>query len=141
MDDYRKWVLLLNTNVFYASKSNKWEDFLYYLGIGVVDNEEDNIHRLTPTDTFVGYAKDSDEEVQMIMNHYNGRLNKDYPFEYPDNWFKVIKELMKYRGGLVGVSGEVIAAYMFAAPRTYLKYFTSDKSDKQIAEDIYYDNL
>lgn len=137
--DSRKILLIMNTNIFYASKSENWTGFLYRLGIRDIDKDK-NITRFTPTDDFVVYAEKYDEDVQIIMSYYNALLNKDHPFEYPNNWFDVAKKVMKYHGGPVGIPGTYLAAYMFAAPRNYLKYFSSKKSTKQIAEDIYYDN-
>ena len=134
LKDCRKTILLMNTNAFYASKKKNWEDFLYYLDIGVIDGGK-NVYRFTPTNERIAYAEEDDEDVQIIMNHYNALLNKDHPFEYPKNWFDVARCLMKCRDG-----GVYYAAYMFAAPRDYLKYFVDGQTDEEIAREIINDN-
>lgn len=132
-------VLILNTNLFFSSGSEKWNDLFNYLEIK--EAKEGNITRYTPTDSYVRYSPKYDSDVKYIFNHYNWRLNKEDPFEYPHNWFDVIKLLIPRSGGPVGCDGKYMAAYMLAAPRKYLHYFDLDKSNEDIADDIFYDNL
>ena len=136
--NWKQHFLNLNTNVFLSKKNRDWEDYLSFLGIK--DDEVDYIRRITPDDRQITYNKKYDSEISYICDFINWRLNNKEPFDYPKNWFNVCKELMKIHGGPITCDGDTMVAYMFAAPRCYLIYFTKGKTDKEIADDIFYDN-
>ena len=139
LDNLRKCELILNMNIFINTKKYSWEHLLSYLGIKTTG--DDYIRRYTPDDKDIAYDNKYDSDVIFLCNYFNCVLNEKYPFQYPDNWFEVIKILINFHGGPVGCDGKYIAGYMFAAPRKYLHYFANGKTNKDIALDIFYDNL
>ena len=140
MKTLKEHILVLNTNIFINQKHKSWIHFLNYLGIKETENGV-NVTRLTPDDNCIRYDIKYDRDVEYICNFYNYRLNKEQPLDYPSKWFEVTKMIVPKIGGPLGIDGKTIAAYMFAAPRCYFKYFSSKKTSKEIAEDIFYDNL
>ena len=132
--------LVLNTNIFINQKHNNWIHFLNYLGIKETQNGT-NVARLTPDNKYIMYDIKHNRDVEYICNFYNYQLNKKQPLVYPKEWFEVARIIVSKSGGPIGIDGKTIAAYMFAAPRCYFKYFSSKKSAKEIAEDIFYDNV
>ena len=139
MNNLHKCSLILNMNVYINSEGYTWNDLLSYLGIKAT--ETDSVKRFTPDDECIRYDKEYAPDVEYLCNYYNCVLNKRYPFQYPENWFEVIKILITLSGGPIGCDGKYLAGYMFAAPRKYLSYFVKGKPNKDIALEIFYDNL
>jgi len=139
LKEAHKCALILNINIFINTRKYSWDRLFRHLGIEATQDE--NITRFTPDDKYVFYDKKYDSDVVFLFNYYNCFLNITKPFEYPKNWFEVVKELIPLHGGPVGCDGKYIAAYMLAAPRKYLRYFKSKMTSKEIALEIFYDNL
>ena len=137
--NYRKHTLVMNMNIFIHSRKKDWHKLLDYLGIKR-ESDYNFVRRLTPDDHYIEYDEKYDSDVEYLCNYYNYCLNKTDPFAYPKNWFEVVEIIVPIIGGPIACNGAVIAASMFAAPRKYIHYFKSGKSNKEIAYDIYYDH-
>ncbi len=107
MDNLRKCELILNMNIFINTKKYSWGYLLSYLGIKTTG--DDYIRRFTPDDKFIDYDEEYESDVTFLCNYYNCVLNEKSPFQYPDNWFEVIKILITFHGGPVGCDGKYIA--------------------------------
>ena len=139
MDELHHHWLLMNMDICTKNSKTNWELLLQYLKMEPLENEIENMSRLTPDDNHIRYPKKYDEDILYLCNCINYVLNKEEPFDYPKNWFEVAKMLKQKRGGPVGCDGDVLVGYMFASPRSYLRYFQADKNVKDIALDIFYD--
>ena len=132
--------LIMTTNICTKNGKINWKQLLNYLEANPSKKEEENMSRLTPDDNQIRYKKKYDKDFEYICNYINYNLNVSEPFDYPKNWFDVAKILRQKRDGPLGCDGVYILGYMFAAPRNYLHYFKNNKSDEEIALDIFYDN-
>lgn len=120
-------------------KENVWQLLLSFYG--VEKGEKDNIERITPDEVLIYYSAKYEKCVCLLCEHYNAYLNERHPFVYPDNWVDVIALVAEKPGGPAWMDGLDVVSYALASPRGYLKYFQNGKSNKDIAWDIFLDNI